>query len=184
MIRLDLQAFLMRILFHTRSHIRMQSASRGFTMVELILVIVIVGILSAIAIPRFTARTEFDARGFYDQTLNMVRYAQKTAIAQRRKVWVQVGQAERIICLTYVKVSVDCQSDGGAPVYAPGEQSWFVRTAPADVSLSLSGSPPTAFAFDPLGRPDPNVRYELEIKQNGSITVGMIQVEAETGYVH
>lgn len=149
-------------------------------MVELILVIVIVGILSAIAIPRFTTRVEFDARGFFDQTLNMVRYAQKVAIAQRRLVWVQASQADGIICLSYVKVNVNCQSDGGAPVWAPGEQSWFVRRAPTGVGFG--GSP--VFAFDALGQPSPNTAVSLSVTQNGATVVGTVQIEAETGYVH
>ncbi|MBC3875278.1 type II secretion system protein [Undibacterium flavidum] len=154
--------------------------ARGFTMVELILVMVVFGILSAIAISRFTARVEFDARGFFDQTLSMVRYAQKTAIAQRRTVWVQASQADRIICLTYVQVNANCQSDGGAPVRLPGEQTWFVKSAPTNVSF---GSSPV-FAFNALGQPSPNAALNFSIYQNGATLVGSIYVEAETGYVH
>lgn len=155
-------------------------AGRGFTVVELILVIVLVGILSAVVIPRFTTRVEFDARGFFDQTLNMVRYAQKVAIAQRRLVWVQASQADGIICLSYIAVNVNCQSDGGAPVWAPGEQAWFVRRVPAGVGFGAS----PAFAFDALGQPSPNAAVSLSVIQNGATVVGTVRVEAGTGYVH
>jgi MSHA pilin protein MshC len=151
---------------------------QGFTMVELIMVMVILGILSAIALPRFTGRVDFDARGFFDQTQNMIRYAQKTAIAQRRPVWVQINQTPSVICLTYAAVSVNCSSDGGAPVLAPNEQNWFVRTAPADVSF---GSSPQ-FSFNALGQPSSGL--VLTLYRNGSTSIGQIRVEAETGYVH
>jgi MSHA pilin protein MshC len=149
-------------------------------MVELILVLVVFGILSAIALPRFSDRVDFDARGFFDQTQNMIRYAQKTAIAQRRPVWVQVSQADGVICLTYVQVNINCQNSAGAPVLIPGEQDWYRRTVPVDVSFGAA----SVFSFNALGQPNPNSAQALTLFQNGSTPVGTIRVEAETGYVH
>lgn len=154
--------------------------NHGFTMVELILVLVVFGILSAIALPRFSDRVDFDARGFFDQTQNMIRFAQKTAIAQRRPVWVQIGQADGVICLTYVQVNTNCQNDAGAPVMSPDEQNWFRRTAPADVSFGASA----VFSFNALGQPNPNSVQTVSLFQNATLAVGIIRVEAETGYVH
>ena len=53
----------------------------GFTLVELILVIVLLGIVSAVAIPRFSNTTSFDERVLFDDTLNALRYSQKLAVA-------------------------------------------------------------------------------------------------------
>ena len=57
----------------------------GFTMVELILVIVIAGILATVAVPRLVGRNSFDTRGFADQLAATVRFAQKLAVAQRTR---------------------------------------------------------------------------------------------------
>lgn len=54
---------------------------RGFTIVELIMVIVILGIISAVALPRFFDRKTFDERFYFEETLSAIRYGQKLAVA-------------------------------------------------------------------------------------------------------
>lgn len=53
----------------------------GFSLVELITVIILLGILGVVALGRFSGGDVFAARGFFDDTLNAVRFAQKLAIS-------------------------------------------------------------------------------------------------------
>ncbi len=146
------------------------------------MVIVLVGILAAFAAPRWIGQVEFDARGFYDQTLGMIRYAQKLAIAQRRDVWVQIDQSSGNICLTYIAVDPNCASNlmtASNPVLDPIDRNWFKKTAPKNVSFGASLS----FNFTALGRPSPNLTQSIAIT-GGAAGGGTIVVESETGYVH
>lgn len=139
----------------------------GFTLVELIAVLMIVGIVAAVAIPRFFDRNLFDSRSFYDQVIATLRYAQKAAIAEHG--FVCVGYAANGITLTYGATAA-C----GSNLTSPTGQTPYAITAPNGVTLG-GGS---AFSFDALGRPS----------AAQSITVSgyaaAITVEAETGYVH
>ncbi|OGB23052.1 MAG: hypothetical protein A3I66_08520 [Burkholderiales bacterium RIFCSPLOWO2_02_FULL_57_36] len=148
----------------------------GFTLVELIVVMMIVGILAVAAIPRFFQQQTFEARGYHDQVLAMVRYAQKAAIAQRTSVFVNADGGSDTVCLTYV-------SDPGCTnvvnvVINPADQSRFSRPAPDGVTLDGSD----AFSFSALGRPEPNAAVVIGIVGDGITRT--ITVERETGYVH
>lgn len=146
----------------------------GFTLVELIMTMVIVGILSAVAVPRLFDRTAFDGRGFYDQTLSMLRYAQKTAVAQRTNVFVNVSGSA--ICLSYT-ADASCNGPGVTYVRNPANQSNFIMAPPGGVTLA---STIASFAFSGLGRPTQAVT--VSVTYGG--TTRTISVEAETGYVH
>ncbi|OFZ89870.1 MAG: hypothetical protein A2V78_05530 [Betaproteobacteria bacterium RBG_16_64_18] len=63
----------------------------GFTLVELVMTMIVVGILAVFVLPRFADISVFESRGFRDETLSLLRYAQKSAVAQRRTVCVAVA---------------------------------------------------------------------------------------------
>ena len=53
----------------------------GFTLVELLTVVVLLGILSVFALGRFFGPDQFAARGFFEDTRNAMQFAQKLAIS-------------------------------------------------------------------------------------------------------
>jgi MSHA pilin protein MshC len=143
--------------------------NRGFTMTELITVIVIIGIMGAIALPRFFERGSFDSRGFYDQTISTLRYAQKAAIAQHRFVCVSFP-ANNSLTLTYgtANTCVD-----GTLVNPSGTPYPIINS-----NATYSSYPVGGFYFDALGKP--SAAQDIVVNVYGAHII----VEAETGYVH
>lgn len=150
------------------------STDRGFTLIELVMVLILIGILSIAIIPRFTSKNAFDARGYFDQSISMVRYAQKLAIAQRRDVFVNITNSR--ICLTY---AVDTLCAGSVPanqVLNPAKLDWFKADAPAGMNFAVA----SAFSFNALGQASSGQLINF----TGDGVTTAITVESETGYVH
>lgn len=135
-------------------------SQRGFTMVELVMTIVILGIISAVAVPRFFDNNVFQSRGFADQVKATLRYAQKAAIAQHRFVCVSI--AANAVTLSQGATSA---CGGALAGYAP-------VTAPSGVTVGA-----VTFSFDELGRS--SAAQSIAVSGNAALIV-----EAETGYVH
>jgi MSHA pilin protein MshC len=55
--------------------------SAGFSLIELITVIVLLGILSVFAVGRLMSPDQFEVKVFFNDTVNAVRFAQKLAVS-------------------------------------------------------------------------------------------------------
>ena len=159
---------------HTACPVR---AERGFTMIELIMVIILIGILAVVAVPRLNT-SEFLARGFHDETLALLRYAQKTAIAQRRTVCVAFTSTTATLTMAAAAAATNCAS----PATLVGPKGESPAKVTAGSNISYNGATPTDFTFNGLGQPSAGAT--IKVAYNGTAINPTITVEAVTGYVH
>lgn len=156
------------------------AAQRGFTLVELIMVIVLLGVLAVFAGPRLFSTSSFSAMGFHDEALAYLRYAQKSAVAQRRTVCVSFAGLDQLV-LT-IASTASLTSCAGAALVGPRGERPATLTAKSGVGFTVA---PTNFNFDGLGQPISNAGVLLGalVFQVADVDKS-ITVEAATGYVH
>ena len=147
----------------------------GFSLVELVVTIAVLGILAGVAGPKFFRRQSFDERITRDQLAGSLRYAQKLALATGCEVEMQItgnswGLHQRASCTTgaFTRDVVD-PADGDPQ---------FQLSAAGAVAVASSANP---IVFDQRGRSVDG----SAVPQTVTLTAGSqaVQVVGTTGYV-
>ncbi len=124
---------------------RLTRQQRGFTMVELIAVLILTGILAAVALPRMGGALALRGAGWHDQVQAGVLHARTVSQGHRRLVCVVVASGEIRLTQASVNPASTCDTvlpgpDGGA--------RWAVDAT----SLAIIQSPAGTLYFQPDGR--------------------------------
>ncbi len=149
----------------------------GFTLIELIVVLVILGILSSIGFSRFASVDSFRERGFTDETLTAIRYARKLATTSGCHVEVSLDNNQ----LAIGRWTVCTPQNHGLTSLAlrhPKNTGDFINTVPKGLSVSN-----VRFYFDGSGRPY-DANNETVFTSTLIINIGSrnIRIEPETGF--
>lgn len=171
---------------------RWHGQHQGFTLIELIMVILVMGVLAVVAAPRVFNTSDVNARGFHDETLALLRYAQKSAIAQRRTVCVSFSlpaPASATLAIASQAAVGNCDMALAGPNQncTTGPPSGAKGCTIGKGSVYYS-SGPASLRFDGLGQAQAYDASGIALTALPQIQVAdavkAIQVEAATGYIH
>jgi len=151
---------------------------RGFTLVELVIVLALVSILSVAAVSRFVSMSALNNQVFYDDLMTSVRYAQKFAIGTGCHT--QVNLTNTTLTLTQ---RTNCTAGAfTVAVVDPGNRSAssFTRVAPTGITI-ITGGGVWPIYFNGLGQAS---QVSNSAVNTFTVTVGTrtFTIVGETGF--
>ena len=167
----------------------------GFTRVELIVVIILIGIIGTVAVGRVMVRATFDTVAWTEQVRSMLRYAQKVAIAQNNPVYVHITPDRIAVCLdsdaacarsdARLPAALGATDSATATRSACGARNWMCAVRPAGLTMGRPGSAVAigGLAFDGLGRATMTGGFSGKIDIKGDGIATSIAIDPESGYV-
>lgn len=149
----------------------------GFTLIELVAVLVLVAVLAVTVLPRMEGALALRGDAWRDQVVATLRQAQTTAVGHRRLVCVTVASNALSVSMAATHPASSCSSAVPGP---DGDARWARDANAPSTALSPSGS----LFFQPSGRVTSDGAGLLATP--GRITISGqadVQVVAETGHV-
>ncbi len=142
---------------------------RGFTLVELVAALIIVGVVTAVAAPRLFDTRVFNERGYADEIAASMRYARRIAVASSCNVRFTVTAAG----YGATQPSVHCNTAGawGVNVQSP-DRRVLANATPTGVAVGA-----TVVEFRPDGEllnpvaPLNVGAYSVSVTTTGAVTV-------------
>lgn len=153
----------------------------GFTMIELIVVIVIMAIMASFAAPRFFSNGDIEGPGFAQELASAARYAQKLAVTSGCPVRITVSTTGYYLTQPQSAPGASCDTSFTRAVLSPASGEAYSGTAPAGVSIG--GVVPITVQFNARGVPESTAGTELASNAAVSIAGLSIVITAHSGYV-
>lgn len=144
----------------------------GFTLVELVVVMLLMTVITAVGAARYAARDPFAAQGVADQLTSGLRVAQLSARAQRRTVHV-------VLSAQPASLQACWDAACSQPIEPPGGGTWLNDTDGLVLNRSAS------FTYRPDGTATLSSALQLRVVSPDGVTQSpTVQVEALSGHVH
>lgn len=153
---------------------RANASERGFTLPELVLVLIIIGVMAAVALPRLQDGSGFKDEAWHQDVVSALRYGHHTAVAARRLVCATVGTNTVTLSIAGANPASSCSST----LPGPDGSANFTQssTAPATSGATLYFQPSGRVTSDGAG----TTASDFKISISGQADVNVI---GETGHV-
>ena len=125
---------------------RVQRAQRGFSMVELIAVLMLVGVLAVVAMPRMTGTISLRSSAWRDQVQAALLHARTLAQGHRRLVCVVLATGDLRLSLASANPATACDT---ALLGPDGDARWAFDSQ----GITLTQSPTARCTFSPTDAP-------------------------------
>ena len=152
---------------------------RGFTMIELIVTLIIIGVVSVTVLGRMDFTGAFDQKGAHDKTVAALQFARKAAVAQRRFVCVVIGGGSMTLTIDPAVPELGggaCAFGTALNLPAPDKACAGVANAVCTRAGAALASATPSFQFDALGRASVTATITVTGQPD-------INIDGETGYV-
>jgi MSHA pilin protein MshC len=165
----------------------LRKACGGFTFMELILVMIILGVLGALILPRVSNAVDTEATAYGDRIVAVLRLAQKSAVARRRVVCVTTAASSFTLRIS----SENASPPGACTLQLSGVSDSDSATTDATVRAASASTPSlvgTTLYFQPNGDITTDIggataaRGTITVTASG-VKIRDITVEGATGYV-
>lgn len=149
----------------------------GITMVEMMVIVVIIGVVSAMAIPRFKVTVErLRFKAATKEMLSTLRLARSSAITQKQPFGVSFDDETKTITLFQDVVNPSAES------FETGDLVISVDTLPEECAIVATTFGGPSLLYQPNGSASASgYVWILSYTENDGINLGMLNILASTG---
>tara|TARA_R110002050_G_scaffold229622_1_gene365203 strand:+ start:780 stop:1310 length:531 start_codon:yes stop_codon:yes gene_type:complete len=168
----------------------------GFTLVELVTVIILIGILAVAVLPKFDGTASYEAHTHRAQLISALRLTQQRAMQQTDNsdnyCHQLVFDNDSYVSRYGTPDRLDCTKTTFPNNWQP-DATGFIVEGKYTVNFGIAGkSNPSAVTFNSMGRPVANTNTSLENDCDNGCTINVqhgtdapLQIEIESeGYIH
>ncbi|WP_429140212.1 prepilin-type N-terminal cleavage/methylation domain-containing protein [Aeromonas veronii] len=162
----------------------LESRHKGFTLIELVLVILLLGILAAFAVPKWLGKGGFETQTVRDELLTRLRLVQTVNMHEPANRCTQLVVASpRFAHRTYAACPASDDLDTNSGWTSQLETRGRLVTPSAGISISLDNNSRFVLRFDQMGRPLGSCATGCTLLVSDGREISRIKIESE-GFIH